>query len=484
MVSPRLINLMQVQHLTLNCPSDAIAIAERELERYSHNGAAWNAYLNCLVMEVLIPWLQEVTGDNVRPRFDDEERAHLWEFLNGTAIQLEKTRLILLPTEEKEEPFSIPQEWADIPELIADYYLSVFVNLAEDEDEWEIEVSGYVTHQELKNNGKYDRTTRTYAPSQEDFIEDITLLFLARQVVGDRTVTVDSLPALTPQRQQKLLQELSHPSVWNPRLTVSFEEWGALLGTATGRGELYRRRLVAVESQQESIVSLSDWFDDLRQGLQKFAEKGWQTVEEIAQEWGGDLPELAYPSGSPNFRDGAAHYPQAVPGLLELLDSHPDKETELSALQFLSQIGYGNGAAISFLNGLLYKTEDGDIRRQAAVSLGRIDPANPKAGIRRIKIIDFGLHLNGAKVAVAITLLPEGERGTNVNLRVYPTHQQKYLPEALKLSILDENGDVFEAVKAREADIALQSDFKGDRGDRFILKVSLGEIDVTERFSI
>ncbi|MEM9540613.1 MAG: DUF1822 family protein [Cyanobacteria bacterium P01_E01_bin.42] len=484
MLSPRLKKLMQVQHLTLNCTADAIAIAERELERYSHNGAAWNAYLNRLVMEAFIPWLQEVTGENIRPRFDDEESAHFWEFLNGTAIQLEKTRLILLPTEEKEEPFSIPQEWADIPELIADYYLSVFVNLAEDEDEWEIEVSGYVTHQELKNNGTYDRATRTYAPDRGDFVEDITLLFLARQVVSDRTIAVDPLPTLTPQRQQKLWQELSHSSVWNPRLSASFEEWGALFGSGMGRSELYRRRLAAVESEQGAIVSLSDWFDDLRQGLQKFAEQGWQTVEELAQELGGDLPELAYRSGSPNVRDGIAHYPQAVPGLLEVLDSRPDKEIELSTLHLLSQIGYGNGAAISFLNGLLYKTEDGDIRRQAAVSLGRIDPANPKAGIRRIKIIDFGLHLNGAKVAVAITLLPEGERSTNVNLRVYPTHQQKYLPEALKLSILDEDGDIFESAKAREADIALQLDFKGDRGDRFILKVSLGEIDVTERFSI
>ena len=484
MVSPHPKTLMQVQHFTLNCPSGAIAIAERELERYSNNGAAWNAYLNRLAMEVFLPWLQEVTGENVRPRFDNEERAHLWEVLNGTAIQLDKTRLILLPTEEKEEGFAIPREWVDIPEWTADYYLSIYVNLAEEEDECEVEILGYVTHQELKNNGQYDRATQTYAPSDRDFIEDITLLFLARQVVGDRTVAVDPLPFLAPQRQQELWEELSHPSVWNPRLTVSFDEWGALMNAPKGRGELYRWRLAAIESEREAIVSLSDWFDNLRQGVQAFAEKGWQTIEEIAQELAGDLPEFAYRSKSLTFRDGTSHFPRAVPGLLELLESRPDKETELSTLHLLSQIGYGNGAAISFLNGLFYKTKDGDIRRQAAVSLGRIDPANPLAGIRRIKIMDFGMHLDGAKVAVAITLLPEGQHGTNVNLRVYPTTQQNYLPEALKLSILDEDGDVFESARAREADIALQLDFKGERGDRFILKVSLGEIDVTERFSI
>ncbi|MBP0018304.1 MAG: DUF1822 family protein [Cyanobacteria bacterium SBLK] len=482
MVNPRSKMLMQTQHLTLDAPPDAIAIGERELERYSNNGAAWNAYINCLAMEALLPWLQEVTTENVRPRFDYEERAHLWEFLNGTAIHLEKTRLILLPTEEKDRWF-IPQEWVDIPELIADYYLPTYVNLAA-EEECEIEILGYVTHQELKNNGEYDRVTRTYSPSQRDFIEDITLLFLARQVVGDCTVAVAPLPSLTLQRQQELQEELSHPSVWNPRLTASFEEWGALINNPRGRSELYRRRLAAVESEQEPIVSLSHWFDNLRQGLQVFAEKGWQTVEKIAQELGGDLPEFAYYAGSPNFRDGTSHLSRAVPGLLELLESHPDKETELATLHLLGQIGYGNGAAIALLSRLLYKTKDGEIRRQAAVSLGRIDPANPLAGIRRIKIMDFGMCLDGTKVAVGITLLPEGQRGMNVNLRVYPITQQKYLPEALKLSVLDENGDVFESAKAREADIALQLDFKGERGDRFILKVLLGEIDVTERFSI
>ena len=275
---------------------------------------------------------------------------------------------------------------------------------------------------------------------------------------------------------------MSHSSVWEPRLVLPFSEWGALIDTPQKRRELYRQRLAAL-SRQEAIVSLSHWFDRLHQGVQTFVEKGWHTVEAIAREL-GDESEFAYRSGNPNFRDGVSHFPQAVPGLLELLESRPDKDTEISTLHLLGQIGYGNGSAIAFLDGLLYKTEDSDIRRQAAVSLGKIDPAHPQAGIRRIKILDFGMNFDLAKVAVVITILPEGQNETNVNLRVYPTDKTQYLPETLQLKILDEEGEIFERAKARETDIALQLDFKGERGDRFVLNISLGDIDVTERFAI
>lgn len=485
MIIARPTTRMKSQNLTLNCSSEAIAIAEQKSERYSNNSAAWNAYLNCLCLQVFVPWLQDTTGENVQLWLIDSEQSHLWEFLNGTAIQLGETRLVLLPTENEEIDLpSIPQEWVDIPEFVADYYLPIYVNLEEEAHECAIEVLGYVTHQELKKNGQYHRETQTYTPTQRDFIEDLTLLFLARQLVGDRKTQVNSLPSLTFQQQQELLIKLSHSSVWEPRLALPFIEWGALINTPQGRGELYQQRLMAAESDPSAIVSLHQWFYHLRQGVQTFAEKGWQTVEEIVQELGGEQPELAYRFGNPNFRDSVSHFPQAVPGLIELLNSRPDKETELSTLHLLGQIGYGNSSAISFLDRLLYKTEDGDIRRQAAVSLGKIDPTHPKSGIRRIKIVDFGIRLDSTKIAVAMTLLPEEKNQTSVNLRVYPADKKSHLPETLQLSILDEEGNLFDRERAREADVALQLEFSGGQGDRFSLKVSLGEIEVTERFSI
>ena len=59
---------------------------------------------------------------------------NLWEFVTGFALNLGKSRLVIIPSETIDtDEFSVPQEWVDIPELAADYYLAVQVNF---EDRW------------------------------------------------------------------------------------------------------------------------------------------------------------------------------------------------------------------------------------------------------------------------------------------------------------------------------------------------------------
>ncbi|TAG39467.1 MAG: DUF1822 family protein, partial [Oscillatoriales cyanobacterium] len=68
----------------------------------------------------------------------------MWEVVNGTAFQIGETRLILIPSDETElEEFCVPQEWVDIPNWSADYYLPVQVNLDGDDGECWIELCGF-----------------------------------------------------------------------------------------------------------------------------------------------------------------------------------------------------------------------------------------------------------------------------------------------------------------------------------------------------
>jgi hypothetical protein len=132
---------------------------------------------------------------------------------------------------------------------------------------------------------------------------------------------------------------------------------------------------------------------------------------------------------------------------------------------------------------LLQITQDDDLRHQAAVSLGKLDPKNSAAGVRIGKIINLEMRLNTERVVLVVTLLPEGSDKTNVHLRVCPTRAHT-LPPNLELFVLDEEGEIFWEERADRASDRLQYEFRADLGDYFQVKVTLQEVSVTEDFTI
>lgn len=115
------------------------------------------------------------------------------------------------------------------------------------------------------------------------------------------------------------------------------------------------------------------------------------------------------------------------------------------------------------------------------------DANNPADGIRRGKLIDLGIELAGNPVALVVTLTQvEASEEIDIRLRVYPTGLQNYLPPGLQLIVLDESGDSVPALKAeaRSADDWIQNKFSGKPGERFSVKVALGDVSITENFVI
>lgn len=117
------------------------------------------------------------------------------------------------------------------------------------------------------------------------------------------------------------------------------------------------------------------------------------------------------------------------------------------------------------------------------------DPS--ETGVRLAKLIDLGMQLTGNPVALVVELRSEAdssttlnEKNTNIHLQIHPTGGQTYLPMNLQLIVLDESGAIFLEARARNADNYIQLQFSGEPGERFSVKVALGDNGITEDFVI
>jgi len=440
-------------------------------ERYSNAAARLNAYFNRISLNRFLTYLAAAPDIQEQPHLGipEPELPSFWEIVNGTPIYWGQTRLILIPSDEPNlTELRVPREWVDIPNWAGNYYLAMQLNV---EECW-LRVGGYVTYQQLREQGNYDRMDETYGVDAEDFIEGLSVMEVVEEHYPSQKPTVQLLPQLSSAEAESLLEQLSQPMPYLPRLEVYFVKWMALLANDKWRQELYDRRVQKLVKQP---IKLSQWFQQIFDG-------GWQTVEDIIDTLAVPEANLAYRSGSRDrVIDVSATTPQAIPALVELLQTNPSKSTRLRVVDLLGDIAQGNPEAIAALTSFMDQASDQDSRRQAAISLGKIDPSHAQAGIRRAKIIDLGLRISGHPVVLTVTLMPEPNYKANVHLRVDATGQT-YLPPNLQLIVLDEEGNMFRQEESREADNRIQIEFRCTSGDFFSVKVGLGEASVTEDF--
>jgi len=116
--------------------------------------------------------------------------------------------------------------------------------------------------------------------------------------------------------------------------------------------------------------------------------------------------------------------------------------------------------------------------------LWQIDPGNPAAGVRRVKLVDLGMQVAGRPVALAVAQVKKSEIACGLLLQVYPTENQPYLPPDLQLILLDASGQILREVKARHADVYIQLKFSGQSREQFSVRVALGSANITEDFVI
>jgi len=98
--------------------------------------------------------------------------------------------------------------------------------------------------------------------------------------------------------------------------------------------------------------------------------------------------------------------------------------------------------------------------------------------------IDIKLEITNYSFTLLIGFKKEEKYKYFVQIRIYPTNGQKYLPENLGLLMLETNGNVFERAKSREADNWIQVEFKGRLKEEFQIKIQLEEVSIIENFVI
>lgn len=239
---------------------------------YSHPAARWNAYLNCLCLNIFLNWLKDDPdlSEAVKTWLNNDELPHIWEVVNGSMLIIGDTKIVLMPSDKSNlQELRIPQEWVDIPNLAADYYLAVQLNL---ESGW-FGVWGYASHRQIRESAIYDLIDRTYSIDVDDLIADLNIMWVVREMCPPQKLEVPALPTLSNIELEKLVQ-LSESIPYSPRLSLPFEMWAGIIATKESRRNLYQRRLENQHKNQSLVNNLSQWFENIY-------EAGWQSFDAL-----------------------------------------------------------------------------------------------------------------------------------------------------------------------------------------------------------
>jgi Protein of unknown function (DUF1822) len=270
MNAPTLSSMTAIPALQLEIPPNSQSQFWRQSKTaYTTTGNCWRAAIERACLDAVLPWLQEIDPP-ARLWTNAANLPSFWELVSGSAIDLQNSRWVLIPTTAIDfSELRVPQEWVDLPSWAGDYYLSIYVNPEIDE----VRILGYTSHNQLKQQSRYDPLDRTYSLDTEDLIADINGLWLSRQLCPTEILRADlrPLPLLPLAQAENLLNRLGNPNELRPRLAVPFSLWGALLEHGGWRQQLYRHRLGLPEPW-----SVTDWF---QAGVSQLAQQvGWETM--------------------------------------------------------------------------------------------------------------------------------------------------------------------------------------------------------------
>jgi hypothetical protein len=231
----------------------------------------WNATLNQLCLETILPWLKAEHLPTATAWAAPSLMPMVWAVVNGSVITVGKIRIALIPTEAIDRSeLEVPQEWVDIPSWAADYYLGVQVSI----DDGEIHLYGYTTHQQLKTQGSYDSSDRTYCVDCDALNPDLNALWLTldRYPASVTRAAISPIPAIANDRVAPLIERLSNPAESLPRLAVPFELWAAIVEPPALLQRLHQQRQTGQSTP--TVTKLSNW-------LQGQIDTIWQTLDTI-----------------------------------------------------------------------------------------------------------------------------------------------------------------------------------------------------------
>lgn len=432
----------------------------QETNKLSNEVTSFRGYLNLLVRKTFISWLNLMLETNFIDGVKLENNLSIWEFINGNAIHIDASRIILIPIETQDKTeFSIPEEWLKIPQWVGNYYVAVEVNLEENY----LHFAGYTSYEDMKTYSKLDSFNHCLDFPYECLENDLSLMILEYQYGWDTLPTISPLPILSSQIKEKLFQEIQDNL--SPRLLVNFSQWLSLISDSQTRYQLFSSR---------QSLNLSEWLNS------KFSvtlTKGWQTLEMLTQQY--FIPDFsltsAFSSRSFSLNDS-----------LQILQENIDQVTVNNILKNLSNVEINSQLKpeiIKALVNLVNNSEEEETRWNACLALQSLDSSHESSGIWRGKIITLQTETNTHDLGLLMGILPKYKETIDIFIRVYSLNQNIYLPNDLQLQIIDKNNHIFTSIITNNDNI-IQYKFWGNQEEKFKIKIMLENTYIEEYFSI
>jgi hypothetical protein len=434
--------------------------------------------LNLQCLQIVKKWIAATLGFDVESEFPylgDSKRDRLVsKLVNGFCLKINSSKIVFIPSQNLDIiGCEIPQEWVDLPNWHADYYVPIQVDL----EAKYLHLWGTITHAELKQVAELDPLFREYQVEGEQMTANLDVLWASCELAPAPKATISALVSLTAtQARQTIDRLLSESSFHFPRLLLPFTEWGAILNQPD-----YLSWYLKTTAPAPMCTNLAHWFARQADNL----EQSWQTVEQFINP---PQSQVAFRS-LPNNLDRSINQ-KFFRGIS--LETDAEIHTAIEQL-YRSQTEIetpDRPMSIADLVKLMENSSDDNLRWKATEYLLIIDPDHPKLPVRRIR--DLGIRFATNSLALMISQLPTADNRRAILLRVYP-QEELYLPAAVKLSILAENGEPillavdrpFAAIsRAEPQDSYIQLYFVADSGDRFDVCVSLSEQQFIEQFIV
>ncbi len=219
---------------------------------------------------------------------------------------------------------------------------------------------------------------------------------------------------------------------------------------------------------------------NLRQWLQNTITTGWETVETLLFP-----PELIAVRGG---ETAVVENVNSVAAVLRLLEPDQSEDVRAQAAGVLGDMGVCTPTTIDALTELLETAEDEETRWQAALSLGKLDPHHPQAGMKRVRAINLTSKRNPEQVALMVAIMPKANNRIGVWLQVEPLGKLTVLPGGLTLKVLSMSGETRLQVEARSdqqgrgLDRSIGRRFSPPPETGFQVQIQLGSLTVTEEF--
>lgn len=207
----------------------------------------------------------------------------------------------------------------------------------------------------------------------------------------------------------------------------------------------------------DTSVCLVDWVKDI-------IPTTWETIQSLTQRCS---PALAFRTTKVRGIDG------------DRLEDIEQITQQFRVCEGMS-VTLGKTPLSEQLSEVVHHAKDAETRWKASDLLWKLDPRNPAAGLRRA--LDLGLHIAGLEVALMMATLERPDGKLDILLRTYPMGAHPFLPQGLQLDLIDDQAQVCLSAQARSHDDYMQMKLTAESGDRFSLKITLGEASLTEHF--